>query len=45
MQQADYVVVAPNTTKVVTAAASYTNDQGILLININGTDFKVMTTA
>ena len=38
-----HVVTAPNTTKV-TASAPYTND-GYIIINIGGTDFKVMTTA
>ena len=38
-----HVVLAPNTTKV-TAAAPYAND-GYIIINIGGTDFKVMTTA
>lgn len=38
-----HVVLAPNTTKV-TAAAPYAND-GYVVINIGGTDFKVMTTA
>jgi hypothetical protein len=38
-----HVVTAPNTTKV-TAAAPYTND-GYVVVNIGGTDFKVMTTA
>lgn len=38
-----HVVTAPNTTKV-TAAAPYTND-GYVVINIGGTDFRVMTTA
>jgi len=38
-----HVVLAPNTTKV-TASAPYTND-GYIIINIGGTDFKVMTTA
>jgi hypothetical protein len=38
-----HVVLAPNTTKV-TAVAPYTND-GYVVINIGGTDFKVMTTA
>lgn len=37
------VVLAPNATKV-TAAAPYTND-GYVVLNILGTDFKVMTTA
>jgi hypothetical protein len=38
-----HVVTAPNTTKV-TAGAPYTND-GYVVVNIGGTDFKVMTTA
>ena len=38
-----HIVLAPNTTKV-TASAPYTND-GYIIINIGGTDFKVMTTA
>jgi hypothetical protein len=38
-----HIATAPNTTKV-TAAAPYTND-GYIIINIGGTDFKVMTTA
>lgn len=38
-----HIVTAPNTTKV-TASAPYTND-GYIIINIGGTDFKVMTTA
>jgi len=38
-----HVATAPNTTKV-TAGAPYTND-GYIIINIGGTDFKVMTTA
>lgn len=38
-----HIVTAPNTTKVV-AAAPYAND-GYVVINIGGTDFKVMTTA
>lgn len=38
-----HVVLAPNTTKV-TAGAPYTND-GYVVMNIGGTDFKVMTTA
>lgn len=38
-----HIVLAPNTTKV-TAAAPYTND-GYVVLNIGGTDFKVMTTA
>lgn len=38
-----HIVTAPNTTKV-TAGAPYTND-GYLVINIGGTDFKFMTTA
>jgi len=37
-----HIATAPNATKV-TAAAPYTND-GYILINIGGTDFKVMTT-
>ena len=37
------VVLAPNATKV-TAAAPYTND-GYLVMNVLGTDFKIMTTA
>lgn len=38
-----HIVLAPNTTKV-TAAAPYTND-GYVVVNIGGTDFKIMTTA
>lgn len=38
-----HIALAPNTTKV-TAGAPYTND-GYVVINIGGTDFKVMTTA
>lgn len=38
-----HIVLAPNTTKV-TAAAPYTND-GYVVVNIGGTDFKLMTTA
>jgi len=38
-----HIATAPNTTKV-TAGAPYTND-GYIVINIGGTDFKVMTTA
>lgn len=38
-----HIVTAPNTTKV-TAGAPYTND-GYVVMNIGGTDFKVMTTA
>ncbi len=38
-----HIVLAPNTTKV-TAGAPYTND-GYVVMNIGGTDFKVMTTA
>jgi propanediol utilization protein len=38
-----HVVTAPNTTKV-TAAAPYTND-GYIIVNIGGIDFKLMTTA
>lgn len=38
-----HVALAPNTTKV-TAGAPYTND-GYVVINIGGTDFKVLTTA
>lgn len=38
-----HVVLAPNTTKV-TAGAPYTND-GYVVMNIGGTDFKFMTTA
>lgn len=38
-----HVVLAPNTTKV-TAGAPYTND-GYIVMNIGGTDFKIMTTA
>lgn len=38
-----HIVTAPNTTKV-TAGAPYTND-GYIVVNIGGTDFKVMTTA
>ncbi|MCC7514531.1 MAG: hypothetical protein IT212_07545 [Bacteroidia bacterium] len=38
-----HIATAPNTTKV-TAGAPYTND-GYVVINIGGTDFKVMTTA
>lgn len=38
-----HIATAPNTTKVI-AAAPYTND-GYVVINIGGTDFKVMTTA
>ena len=38
-----HVVLAPNATKV-TASAPYTND-GYVVVNIGGTDFKVMTTA
>ena len=37
------IVLAPNATKV-TAAAPYTND-GYVVMNILGTDFKIMTTA
>ena len=37
------IVTAPNDTKV-TAGAPYTND-GYVIINIDGTSFKVMTTA
>lgn len=37
-----HVVTAPNTTKV-TAAAPYTND-GYFVLNIGGTDIKIMTT-
>ena len=38
-----HICLAPNTTKV-TAGAPYTND-GYVVVNIGGTDFKVMTTA
>lgn len=38
-----HVVTAPNTTKV-TAGAPYTNN-AYVVVNIGGTDFKVMTTA
>jgi len=38
-----HIVTAPNTTKV-TASAPHTND-GYIVINIGGTDVKVMTTA
>lgn len=38
-----HVVLAPNNTKV-TAGAPYTND-GYVVVNIGGTDFKMMTTA
>lgn len=38
-----HVVLAPNTTKV-TASAPYTND-GYIVVNIAGTDFKILTTA
>lgn len=38
-----HIVTAQNATKV-TASAPYTND-GYIIINIGGTDFKVMTTA
>jgi hypothetical protein len=38
-----HIVLAPNTTKV-TAAAPYAND-GYIVVNIGGTDFKLMTTA
>ncbi len=38
-----HIVTAPNTTKV-TAGAPYTND-GYVVMNIGGTDFKLMTTA
>lgn len=38
-----HIVLAPNNTKV-TAGAPYTND-GYVVMNIGGTDFKVMTTA
>ncbi len=38
-----HVVLAPNLTKV-TAGAPYTND-GYIVMNIGGTDFKLMTTA
>ena len=38
-----HIVLAPNTTKV-TAGAPYTND-GYVVVNIGGTDFKLMTTA
>jgi hypothetical protein len=38
-----HIVTAPNTTKV-TAGAPYAND-GYIIMNIGGTDFKIMTTA
>ena len=38
-----HIVTAPNTTKV-TAGAPYTND-GYIIVNIGGTNFKLMTTA
>ena len=38
-----HIVLAPNITKV-TAYAPYTND-GYIVVNIGGTDFKLMTTA
>jgi len=38
-----HIVTAPNTTKV-TASAPYTND-GYIVVNIAGTDFKILTTA
>lgn len=38
-----HIVLAPNTTKI-TAGAPYTND-GYVVVNIGGTDFKMMTTA
>lgn len=38
-----HIVTAPNTTKI-TAAAPYAND-GYIVVNIGGTDFKFMTTA
>jgi hypothetical protein len=38
-----HIVTAPNTTKV-TAGAPYAND-GYIVMNIGGTDFKIMTTA
>lgn len=38
-----HIALAPNNTKV-TAGAPYTND-GYVVINIGGTDFKIMTTA
>jgi hypothetical protein len=38
-----HIVLAPNTTKV-TAGAPYTND-GYVVMNIGGTDFKIMTKA
>jgi len=38
-----HVVLAPNTTKV-TASAPYAND-GYIVVNIAGTDFKILTTA
>jgi len=38
-----HIVLAPNTTKV-TAAAPYAND-GYIVVNIGGTDFRLMTTA
>ena len=38
-----HIVTAPNTTKV-TASAPYAND-GYIIVNIAGTDFKILTTA
>jgi hypothetical protein len=38
-----HIVLAPNTTKVI-AGAPYAND-GYVVVNIGGTDFKIMTTA
>jgi len=38
-----HIVTAPNTTKV-TAGAPFAND-GYIIVNIGGTDFKLMTTA
>jgi hypothetical protein len=38
-----HIVLAPNTTKV-TASAPYVND-GYIVVNIGGIDFKLMTTA
>jgi len=38
-----HIVLAPSTTKI-TAAAPYAND-GYIIMNIGGTDFKIMTTA
>jgi hypothetical protein len=38
-----HVALSPNSTKV-TAGAPYTND-GYITLNINGIDFKILTTA